>query len=447
MSSGDINKNLYDVMDMSEDEFTDYIIEEYNQEPSDSEIIRSSGKSIESLITEIKGYQDKLVFLAYKYGLSLNNKVAFILKLCDQKDNIQELMPLLSCFICRPDYLFELKNKKISIKNEGRLAEYLLLKEDIDTFEKCVDEICSNTEKYKIILKKIREGSINKKECIFSENKKLLVKLYKQYIRGKSKHKEKDKIENENRYINENIEQIHNIAMETVERQKLYPLIVFQLFTRYRLKMTQKMELINEDNLVKYKKYIAIGKDNGKNFNTYTNYIALFLELMDNFSDICDIPLCMYGFEKTSNLVEWLFNSSLYNNIFYHTIYSLVESTYGSIFYEESIFWTDTNLKISNYSDFEVKDEDNKNSKGQYLAELIESKLGDKNTLDYLNEYGKGRRQAAKFIKKFAYNFLEANNCKISSREDEGYVFLILEREIQAKADNFIKQKIKKLLE
>lgn len=447
MSSGDINKDLYDVMDMSGDEFTDYMIKEYNQKPSDSEIIKSSGKNIESLITEINAYHDKLVFLAYKYELSLKNKVAFILKICNQKDNIHELMPLLSCFICKPDYLFELKNKKISIKNEGRLAEYLLLKDDTDTFEKYFNEICLNTEKYKVTLKEIKKCGSNKKEHISIENKKLLIRLYKQYVQGKSKYIGKKEMEKENKFIDENIEQIHNFAMETDERQKLYPLIMFQLVIRYKLKITKEMELQNRGSLVKNKKYTAIEKDNGKNFNNYANYIALFLELVDNFSEICDISLCMYGFEKTSNLVEWLIKNSLYNKIFHHTIYSLVESTYGSIFYEESVFWTDSNLKISNYNDFQVRDEDNKNGKGQYLSELIESKLEEKDVVDYLNEYAKGKRQAAKFIKKFAYNFLESNNCKLESREDEGYVFLTFERKFQEKADDVVKQRIIELLQ
>ncbi|MBC2579361.1 hypothetical protein [Clostridium sp. DJ247] len=445
MNSRDNDKNLYDIMDMSEDEFADYMIEEYNKKPSDSEIIMNSGKTIENLITEINAYQDKLVFLAYKYELSLNNKAAFILKLCDQKENIQELMPLLSCFICKPDYLFELKNKKVSIKNEGRLAEYLLLKEDIDTFEKRIYEIHSSTEKYNNILKRVKEDSSNISEAVSSEDKKLLIKLYKQYIQVKKKHKEKSLIEYENKCIDENIEQIHNFAMETVEKQKLYSLIVFQLLTRYRSKISKKMELVNCSNIMNYKKYV-IDKNNGKNFNTYGNYISLFLELVDNFSDICDISLCMYGFEKTSNLVEWLFRNTLYRDIFHYSIYSLIESTYGSIFYEESIFWSDNNLKVKSYFDFEAQDDDNKSNKGEYLSELIESKLSDNEVVDYLNEYAKSQRHAAKYIKKFVYEFLEINNCTLTSMGDEGYIFLTFERELQEKADYIIKQKIMEVL-
>ncbi|MCT8977441.1 hypothetical protein N4T77_12590 [Clostridium sp. CX1] len=447
MNLKDIDKDLYDIMDMNEDEFTDYMIEEYNKKPSDSEIIVKSGKTIENLINEINAYHDKLVFLAYKYELSLKNKAAFILKLCQHKENIYELMPLLSCFICRTDYLFELKSKKTSIRNEGGLAEYLLLKEDIDAFEKNVKQVYLNIEKYRQLSKKIKVGSSNINQDISSKNKKLLVKLYKQYVQRKGKNKDKKQIDSENKFIEENIEQIHNFAMETAERQRLYPLIVFQLFIHYKTKITKEMELLNRSNLLKYKKYDAVEKDNGKNFNTYSNYIALFLELVDNFSDVCDISLCMHGFEKTSNLVEWLVNNSLYKNIFHYTIYSLVGSTYSSIFYEESIFWTDSNLSIDDYNDFEVRDEDNQSNKGQYLSTLIESKLEEKDVLEYLNEYAKGRRQAAKFIKNFAYNFLKSNNCKLANREEEGYIFLIFEGEFQAKADDVIKQRVVELLE
>ncbi|AKN32589.1 hypothetical protein Ccar_17735 [Clostridium carboxidivorans P7] len=221
------DKNLYEIMDMDDDQFDEYMFEEYSKKPSDSEIIKNSGMTIENLIKEINSYQDKLIFLAYKYELSLKNKAAFILKLCEKKQHIQELIPLLSCFICKSDYLFNLKNKKASIKKEGRLAEYILLKEDIDAFEKCINEIYKNTRKYKNILNKIKEPDRNKNEETSLENKKLLIKLYKRYIQGKSRNKEKVKAEYERKCIDENIEEIHNFAMGSLEKQQIYPVIFF----------------------------------------------------------------------------------------------------------------------------------------------------------------------------------------------------------------------------
>lgn len=429
---------------MSDDEFDKYMFEECSQEPSDSEVIKNSGKTIENLIKEINSYHNELVFLAYKYELSLKNKIAFILKLCEKKEHIKELMPLLSCFIFKPDYIFNLKNKKVSIKKQGRLAEYLLLKEDIDIFEKRIDEIYANTRKYKNILRKIKKSGSRKNEDISLENKKVLIKLYKRYLQQKSKHK-KTKDEYESRCIEENIEQIHNFAMSSAERQQIYPVIVFLILTRRKSSLTKEMGPIDGKNIMNYKKYM-IDKDNGKNFNTYEKYISLFLELVENYESICDESLCMYVFEKTSNLAKWLYKNIDNNKIFYHTIDSLIESEYSSTFYEESIFWTDSNLNINDYTDFEIRDNDIKNDESQYLSELIKGKLTDEDVLDYLNEYAKGKIHGAKFIKKFAYNFLKSNDSKLENEEDEGYAFLIFEGEFQERADDIIKQKIIELL-
>lgn len=317
------------------------------------------------------------------------------------------------------------------------MAEYLLLKEETDTFEKNINQIYLNTEKYNAILKEVKD-STSASEAVPPENKKLLIKLYNEYIRVKGRHKEKELIKYENKCIDENIEQIDNFAMGTVEKQKLYPLIVFHLFTRYKSKIIKKMELLNCNTLMNYRRY-SIDKDNGKNFNTYGDYISLFLQLTSNFSNMCNESLCMYGFEKTSNLVEWLFKNSIYGNIFHYSIYSLIESTYGSIFYEESMFWSESNLKGKSYIDFGMENDDNKGGKKAYLLELIENKLSDDDVLDYLGEYAKSRRQATKFIKKFAYKFFEINNCELENTKDEGYVFLTFEREFQEKADNVVK--------
>ena len=118
--------DLSEKLNLSMDEFLDYLVEEDEKKPSDSEIILSYGKGIEEINSEMGEFQDKLMFLIHKNNISIKNKAEFILDICN-RENKDELLPLMASFICENEYIDRLKNKKKSTENKGSLAKYILL--------------------------------------------------------------------------------------------------------------------------------------------------------------------------------------------------------------------------------------------------------------------------------------------------------------------------------
>lgn len=426
--------DIYDAMNMSYDEYIDRMAEEYKKSSSYKEIVGNSGKTAEELAGEITSFNRKFLDLISKYELSLKNKVLFILELVKLKENRADIMPLLSCFICSPEYMFHIKGRKISSRSYSTLAKYLALKNDMQLFEKYYKNVESNGVKYNNLLEKIKIEKNNCKLDMTPNTKKLLCGLYNKYISSKKQP------------LIENIEHIHKFAMASEAGQELYPLLVFQCLVKYKAKIPEKPFLINPKNVLNYKNYTAVEEDNGKNFKTYGDYISLFLDLIDNFSSICNVEVCMYGFEKCSNLVKWLFKNTLYKDSFHHSICSLVQSTYGSVFYEESMLWKESEgtMDFKGYADFHQID----NCNGNFLLSKIQNKISVDNVLiiKYLNEYAKGREYGLSFVKKLARNIFNIGSYRTKKNGMGGYLYLMVEGEIQSKADNLIKDNIVNLL-
>lgn len=433
--------DMNDAMNMSEDEFMDYMIEDYKKRPSYEEMIKNSGKTAEELVKEINDYNAKLLNLADKYELTLKNKVSFILKLTNLEKNKEGIISLLSCFICRPDYIFNIGNRKVSVKNHKKIIEYLQLKKDICTFKMYYSNISVNKEKYERLIEEVKVKVNTSKLDMTSSTKELLCKLYNKYILKKD-----PLVENisKKESLIENIEHIHQFAMGSEARQNLYPLIVFRAFTKYKSSIINKNFLINEKNIMNYKDYYALQKDNGKNFKNYGNYIDLFLELVNKFSNICDVEVCMYGFERISNLVNWVFENTLSRDIFHHTIYSLVQSTYGSVFYEKSIFWDTSDLTFDEYAKFNEIDSNN----NDYLLSMIQNKLSKDNreAKEYLNEYVKGTKHIQSYVTNLANNIFNMDKYRAKSGNLETCIYLMIEGEVQDRADKLIKKQIVKFL-
>lgn len=423
--------DMNDVMNMSEEEFMDYMIEDYKEKPSYEEMVKNTGKTEEELVKEINAYNAKLLNLANKYELSLKNKAAFILKLTNLEENKESIMPLLSCFICKPDYIFNIENRKVSVKNHKKIIEYMQLKKDICTFERYYSNISVNKEKYEGLIKEVKIKVNTSKLDMTSSTKELLCKLYNKYISKKQP-------------LIENIEHIHQFAMGSEARQNLYPLIVFRAFTKYKSSITNKNFLINEKNIMNYKEYSAVQKYNGKNFKEYENYIYLFLELVNKFSNICDVEVCMYGFERICNLVNWVFENTLRRDIFHHTSYSLVQSTYGSIFYEKSIFWDTNDVTFDEYAKFNEVDSNN----NDHFLSKIQGNLSkdNKEVKDYLNEYIKGPKYIQAYVTGLAGKLFDMDKYRDKPNNSETCIYLMIEGELQEGTDKLIKEEIIKFL-
>lgn len=86
------------------------------------------------------------------------------------------------------------------------------------------------------------------------------------------------------------------------------PLVYFSIYAHNRRKLYEKADYIPTiKNLFNRHDY-SISADNGKNFDQYTLYIKLYLELKKCFPD-ADHDLCDMGFIYCSNLAEWSENN------------------------------------------------------------------------------------------------------------------------------------------
>ena len=74
-------------------------------------------------------------------------------------------------------------------------------------------------------------------------------------------------------------------------------------------KMLEKQDYsLNPESIFKYQKY-SIEADNGKNFDTYTDYLQLYIDLLDIFPET-DKELCEVCYLATSNLGKWNYDNA-----------------------------------------------------------------------------------------------------------------------------------------
>ena len=90
---------------------------------------------------------------------------------------------------------------------------------------------------------------------------------------------------------------------------KIAPFVYYQTLVRNSKKMLEKPDYqLNAESLFKYQEY-SIDADNGKNFDTYTDYLQLYIDLLDIFPE-ADKELCEVCYLDTSNLGEWNYDNA-----------------------------------------------------------------------------------------------------------------------------------------
>lgn len=400
-----IQEELYS---LSEKEFLDYLEEQDSKKPSDDEIIMNYKSGTEELIQEIRAFYDKLTALSATNGISLKNKFDFVMDLLS-KENKKELLPLLACFICDIDYMFNLNKIRKAEKKKNNLVRYIKLKEKMDEFLEKFQFINEQEKTYESLKKEIlKKDEILSGEELSSEHKKILKDLFKEYIEKGMKVKGFDE-----KCFEENLEHIHKFLTSTKERKALYPVLIFKIFTNYKKKLYENAFMVNNKNFLNYKEY-KIYEDNYKNFKANENYIKLFFELCNEFCEEKHLKLNLFVFEKCCNLGKWYWLRDSKNVEFCYSYESLFEtsySKYNSIFPEKSEYYEE------NYSSriicFNV-DENGNNPEQEvpeyvYIDGLIEKHLEEvmENSRDYLDKYIKGKRSAEIYVENSAHKIIE----------------------------------------
>ena len=136
-------------------------------------------------------------------------------------------------------------------------------------------------------------------ETVYREKTKQAVRLYQKFM---------EKSEKDTPELYNNLHHFICMAEHVKEYHMVMPLFLFQLMTRHTGRLATKENLdVSFKSLWSYKEY-QIAQDNGKNYKRYQLYVKLFVKLCKAYRDYkgVDLPLCQYGFWKTSNLAEWI---------------------------------------------------------------------------------------------------------------------------------------------
>ena len=392
-----------EIFQLSESEFYDYLISQNDDDISDDEIILNYKKGTEELIQEIRSFHDNMAALVMKNKISLKNKFNFIMDLLNV-ENKEEVLPLLVCFICDMDYIFNLKKIIVKEKSKVNLARYLRLKEKMETFLEKLKFIIEQEKAYENLIKQIlKKDKEDEGEELSNEKREILKNLFMDYV-------ESDIDETQ---FYENLEHIHKFSTSTEERKAIYPNLIFKIFTNYKSKIAKKTFLLTNKNLLNYKEY-KIYEDNYKNFKTNENYIRLFFELCNQFCEEKELKLNLYVFEKCSNLGKWYWLQDDKNIDFCYSYKSLFEtsySKYNSIFPDESNYYEKENsCRIICFNEEKDGKEVIKEIREyEYIDKLIEEYIKEiiKDKREYLKEFLKGKKSANIYVEKIADKIME----------------------------------------
>lgn len=122
---------------------------------------------------------------------------------------------------------------------------------------------------------------------------------------------------NEVSYRNDGIlEGVHNLASSTDDISKIYPLIAFIILTKYKTLVTScSLHEINHSKVFEGNKRGKISNNAGT-IRRCERDVKLFFELLNMSKEVCDYELCVYGFGKYTNNIQYLVNNLIISRYF-----------------------------------------------------------------------------------------------------------------------------------
>lgn len=408
-----------DFLEMSNDEYIDYLIGLDEGTPSNDDIILESGLGIDEILKEKREFHDRLAEIIEVNNINIRTKPKFFEGTTQCRGDVKLLIEV---FVCDMEYIFSFKSIVRNEKTKENMARYLRLKNKLNKFEQTLKFIKSTERNYNELLKNIlKDEEILGGEEIGNEDKKFLKDLFFLYV----SEKYDDKI------LDENFEYLHKFCTTTEERKNVYPALMFRIFVKYARKLGSKNVMISTGKLLNYQEYL-IYEDNGKNYKTNGNYIKLFFELCNNFCNEDNVKINFYMFERYCNLGKWYWLLDNANKEFVYTYESLIDtnrSIYDFIFDYESDYYSDYSER-GIQTQHEEENEDNgikdkesskktkgKNSKemsyisseDEFIDEIINDHIREfiEYDDDYMKSYLKGRTNSNKYIEKISQGLLK----------------------------------------
>ncbi|OOB75246.1 hypothetical protein AXF41_09220 [Clostridium haemolyticum] len=149
----------------------------------------------------------------------------------------------------------------------------------------------------------------------------------------------------------------------------------------------------------------------------------------------------MYGFYKSSNLVEWIFRSTLNKEVFSDTLLAKVEEKYISVFQDESIY--SNYIDTTEYIDFKIDGIKN----NEFFSTIVEKELLDYEVMEFMDNYKNDNNNNKILIEKIRIRIFKKFNLEIDNKEDEFAILRCFEIALINRADNYIKDNIIRFIE
>jgi len=231
-----------------------------------------------------------------RYGLPVENR----LKLCQniyEKASTEpsaELLRLYCDIVCDGGFLMDIERAG----DDGAVC-WLLGKEDADALYGYLSERAKQNLRFRRILEQAREINLSALGT-GAEVSNCADEIFQTYVQIFRPIKNHEKLLG-------NIAQLLQIADHAEKLTPIKPLFLYRMLTRHG-KRLQTSEALKVDfhALWNYQEY-NFEQDNGKNYRTNVCYLELFSKLCDIFQadKTVDIPLCVCGFDRLSNLSEF----------------------------------------------------------------------------------------------------------------------------------------------
>ena len=276
-------------------DLTDDIDEECEDAPDLETILQERGLTMPVLVKQANEARTAFLETLHRYDLPLEDRFALCQLLYERvkKDPSDELLRLYCDIISDGGFLLDIERAG----DEGTVC-WLSVKEDSDELYNHLSERAQMNARAREILektRKIRTAQQNYKAPPVHADEvfQLHIQIFHSAM-GREK-------------LLDNITYLLQAADDTEELAPIKPLFLYRVMTRHMKRLQTSGDLkIDFQALWNYQEY-KLDKYNGKNYQTYARYLALFYQLCDIFSSdpLVDIPLCVCGFEQLSNLSEF----------------------------------------------------------------------------------------------------------------------------------------------
>lgn len=252
-------------------------------------------------LDDLEANRKEILKLLHKFKLSFENYFRLCQSLCELAKNSppsDELLRVYCYLLCDGGHILE-----TGFQNSEDQKDWVTVMDDAETLFVYLQERRKNAQRFRTVLqqiKKIRPTNHNPlQEAINIGQIRAIFEAYTQvFVEYRTP------------------ELIHNLSdfMQSISTEPslmiMKPLVFYQILVCHGKRLrTCKIPEIDYRKLWKYKRYL-IDEDNGKNFKQNTRYLTLFEQLYDIFrSDPqVDLPLCLYGFDRLSNLGKFYRN-------------------------------------------------------------------------------------------------------------------------------------------